>query len=196
MCRKGTRLRTAFISHRLQNSSYRYKYMCAHIYNVSGNSQGDLANMAPHHSTRHFTERAAVKLCGTGWDQGSQAEKHFLGLTRLPITLLKGHPWLSKHGTCHSQLLHRQRKLRPASPAHCSPHSDGEKPAQKVRREQGVIFKKEIFSSEGGEAVVQVFQRGGGCLIPGNIQYQAGSKQRDQVEDFPAHDRQVGLNGL
>lgn len=38
-----------------------------YIYNVSGNSQGDLANMALHHSTRHFTEGALH--CNTVWDR-------------------------------------------------------------------------------------------------------------------------------
>lgn len=57
-----------------------------------------------------------------------------------------------------------------------------------------MIFKKESFSNEDG-ALVQVFQRGGGCLIPGNIQDQVGwgSKQPDLVEDAPSHGRGVGL---
>lgn len=58
MHRKETRLRTAFISHWLQNSTYIYIYIYMYIspciYNMSGNSQGDLANMAVHHCTRHF----------------------------------------------------------------------------------------------------------------------------------------------
>lgn len=60
-----------------------------------------------------------------------------------------------------------------------------------------MIFKKESFSNEDG-ALVQVFQRGGGCLIPGNIQDQVGwgSKQPDLVEEVPVRDREVGLDGL
>lgn len=60
------------------------------------------------------------------WDWGSQAEKHFLALTRFPITPHKGHPCLSKQMISHAQLLHRQVKLRPAFPACCSPRLDGE----------------------------------------------------------------------
>lgn len=61
-----------------------------------------------------------------------------------------------------------------------------------------MIFKENVFSSEGGEALVQAVQRGGGCLIPGNTQDQVGwgSKQPDLVEDVPAHNREVGLDGL
>ena len=57
---------------------------------------------------------------------------------------------------------------------------------------------EEILQSEGGEALPQVAQRGGGCPVPGNVQGQVGrhSEQPDPVEDVPAYGRGVGLDGL
>jgi len=51
--------------------------------------------------------------------------------------------------------------------------------------------KEEIFYSEGGEALEQAAQRGGGGPIPGNIQGQVGqgSEQLGLVEDVPAYCR-------
>jgi len=59
-------------------------------------------------------------------------------------------------------------------------------------------IRKTLFHNEGGEALAQVAQRGGGCPIPGNIQGQAGrgSEQPGLVEDVPAHCRGVGLDDL
>jgi len=55
-----------------------------------------------------------------------------------------------------------------------------------------------MFYTEGGEALVQVAQRGSAGPIPGNIPGQVGrgSEQLDPVEDAPAHCRSVGLDGL
>jgi len=54
--------------------------------------------------------------------------------------------------------------------------------------------KEEVFYSEGGEALEQVAQRGGGCCIPGQVG--RGSEQPGLVEDVPAHCRGVGLDDL
>lgn len=106
-----------------------------------------------------------------GRDWGFQAEKRFLALTRLPVTPLKGHPCLSKQMILYSQILHRQVKLRPAFPASCCPHFEGETRETRIGGEERtrMIFKEENFSSEGGEALVQVFQRGGGCWSLGTL---------------------------
>ena len=55
--------------------------------------------------------------------------------------------------------------------------------------------RKNFFYSEGGEMLERVAQRGGRCLIPGNIQGQVaqGSEQPDLVEDVPAHCRGMGF---
>lgn len=71
-----------------------------------------------------------------GRDQGSQAEKHFLALATFPITPLKGHPCLSKQMISHSQLLHRQVKLRPVFSTCCSSHLDGEKRETRTEGEE------------------------------------------------------------
>ena len=42
------------------------------------------------------------------------------------------------------------------------------------RGEIQIGYKEKVFNSEGGEALKQVAQRGGGCRIPGDIQGQAG----------------------
>jgi len=50
-------------------------------------------------------------------------------------------------------------------------------------------LQEEIFYNEDGDTLAQVAQRGGRCLVPGNIQGQVGwgSEQPDLVEDVPAH---------
>ena len=35
-------------------------------------------------------------------------------------------------------------------------------------------YKEKVFYDQGGEALAQVAQRGGGCPVPGDIQGQAG----------------------
>lgn len=58
--------------------------------------------------------------------------------------------------------------------------------------------KDAFFHGEGAEALAQVAQRGGGCPISGNIQYQVGqaSEQPGLVGEIPVHCRRVGLGGL
>ncbi|KAK4808393.1 hypothetical protein QYF61_002630 [Mycteria americana] len=58
----------------------------------------------------------------------------------------------------------------------------------KLREGRFRLDLRKIFYNEGGEALAQVAQRGGGCPIPGNIQVQAGRglEQPDLVEDVPA----------
>ena len=43
------------------------------------------------------------------------------------------------------------------------------------------MYKVEVFNNKGGEALAQVAQGGGGCLIPGDTQVWFGSdsEQRD-----------------
>jgi len=55
-----------------------------------------------------------------------------------------------------------------------------------------------MFYDDSGETLEQAAQRGGRCLIPGNIQNQAGwcSEQPGLFEDVPAHCRGVGLDDL
>jgi len=59
-------------------------------------------------------------------------------------------------------------------------------------------IRHRFFYSEGGEALEQVAQRGGRCLMLRNIQGQVGrgSEQPDLVEDVPAHGNEVGLDDL
>ena len=51
---------------------------------------------------------------------------------------------------------------------------------------------KESFFNKSNEALAQVAQRGGGCLVPGDIQGQAGwgSEQPDVAVDVPVHCRE------
>ena len=59
-------------------------------------------------------------------------------------------------------------------------------------------MSKKYFTLKVGETLEHVLQRGGRCLIHGNIQGWAGwgSEQPDLVEDVPAHCRVVGLDEL
>jgi len=54
------------------------------------------------------------------------------------------------------------------------------------------------FYNNGGEALEQIAQRGGGCPLLGDIQGQTGqgSEQPDLAVDVPVHCRGVGLDGL
>lgn len=60
------------------------------------------------------------------------------------------------------------------------------------------MHKEDIFNNDGGRILEQAAQRGGGYLIPGNIQVQVGCgcEQPDLFLDFPAHCRGVGLDDL
>lgn len=53
-----------------------------------------------------------------------------------------------------------------------------------------------MFYNGGGGTLAQVAQRGGRCLIPGNIRGQVGqgSEQPDLVENVPAYCRGVGID--
>jgi len=59
-------------------------------------------------------------------------------------------------------------------------------------------MQEEVFYNECGEALAQVVQRGGECLIPGDIQSQAGqgSEQPDVAVGVPVHCRRAGPDGL
>ena len=43
-------------------------------------------------------------------------------------------------------------------------------------------IRKKVFYSKDGEALAQVAQRGGGCLVPGDIQGHAGQGSEQQME--------------
>jgi len=59
-------------------------------------------------------------------------------------------------------------------------------------------IRKKFFCNEGGETLEQVTQRGGRCLIPGNIPGQTGrgSEQLGLVEAITAHCRGVELGDV
>jgi len=54
------------------------------------------------------------------------------------------------------------------------------------------------FYNNGGEALEQIAQRGGGCPVPGDIQGQAGSGSEQAVlaVGAPVHCREVGLDDI
>ena len=58
--------------------------------------------------------------------------------------------------------------------------------------------EEEVFYNQGGEALEQVAQRGGGCLVLGDIQGQAGpdSWQPDLAVGVPVHCQGVGRDDL
>jgi len=58
--------------------------------------------------------------------------------------------------------------------------------------------KEKVFYSKGGEALEQIAQTCGGCLVLGYIQGQAGwdSKQHNLVVDVSVHCRGVELGDL
>ena len=55
-----------------------------------------------------------------------------------------------------------------------------------------------MLYSEGGETLSQVAQRGGRCLIPVNVPGWVGRgfEQSGPIEDVPARNREVWLDGL
>ena len=58
--------------------------------------------------------------------------------------------------------------------------------------------EEEVFYNQGGEALEQAAQRGGGCLVLGDIQGQAGpdSWQLDLAVGVPVHCQEVGRDDL
>ena len=78
-------------------------------------------------------------------------------------------------------------------------YSDGNKREGKwfqIKKGRFRLDVQKLFYNQGGEALAQVAQRGGGCPIPGDIQGQAGwgSEQSDEAIDVPVHCSGVGLD--
>ena len=61
-----------------------------------------------------------------------------------------------------------------------------------------MIGYNDKFYRKGGEVLVQVAQKDGGCPVPGDIQGRAGrgSEQHDLAVGFPVHCRGTGLDDL
>jgi len=75
--------------------------------------------------------------------------------------------------------------------------SQKKKTEEKLKGENHVGYKEEVFYRDGGEALAQVAQRCGGCPVPGDTQGQSGrALSTDGAVGVPAHCRGVGRDDL